>query len=276
MIRSVVPGWVLSLSVLLISCADSTEGAGVGGSEGGRGSSDALPVSGGNGVLLIGGRTGTHLVGDGSRVEDVRTVSDFVNVRNESPLVVIVQQAERFRVRAVLDSNLVSYIETTRVGDSLVVDVTPPPSGISTRMPGPHVVVELPRLSSLTQAGSGEVNVSGVDADLLELRAEGSGDLTFSGSATRLRAESAGSGDVLLGGTAAQLELSVRGSGSTEAKSLVASRGSVAVTGSGDVEATFNEAVSVGINGSGDVTIFGGAEVTEVSRTGSGRLMRRP
>ena len=98
--------------------------------------------------------------------------------------------------------------------------------------------------------GSGEVSVTGVDADAVDLRIEGAGDIELSGEATAIAVEISGSGDI-------------------DTDALEVRDATVAISGSGEVDLHVTDTLDVDISGSGTVNHRGGATV-ESDISGSG------
>jgi hypothetical protein len=98
--------------------------------------------------------------------------------------------------------------------------------------------------------GSGEVTVTGIDADAVDLRIEGAGDIELSGDANSISVEIAGSGDV-------------------DTDALEVRDATVSISGSGEVDLHVTDTLAVDISGSGTVTHRGGATV-ESDISGSG------
>lgn len=98
--------------------------------------------------------------------------------------------------------------------------------------------------------GSGEVTVTGVDADEVDLRIEGAGDIELTGAANSIAVEIVGSGDV-------------------DTDSLEVRDAVVAISGSGEVDLHVTDTLDVEISGSGTVNHRGGATV-ESDISGSG------
>ncbi|MCY7271010.1 MAG: DUF2807 domain-containing protein [Sphingomonas bacterium] len=120
-------------------------------------------------------------------------------------------------------------------------------------------------------AGSGGIAVDKVDGDFKGTVA-GSGDLALAavkGGAVEFAV--GGSGTITAAGTAQSTNIKVGGSGDVDASALAVKTASVAVGGSGNVQANASDSATVKIAGSGDVTITGGAKCS-VSKAGSGNV----
>jgi putative autotransporter adhesin-like protein len=134
---------------------------------------------------------------------------------------------------------------------------------------GAKVHVVMPRLTTASVHGSGNLNVERAEGDVSAVVA-GSGNLVIAdlrGGAADLSV--AGSGDLDVSGTATRLTASIAGSGDLDAQGLTASSAEVSIAGSGDITGVVKGAAAVSIVGSGNVELTGGAKCT-VSAVGSG------
>jgi hypothetical protein len=113
-----------------------------------------------------------------------------------------------------------------------------------------HVAVTMPRLREAAVAGSGDLEVRGVQGEAFVASVTGSGALKAKGQADDVR-------------------LSITGSGDVDLAELAAKTAVVQITGSGNAELRASDRVSGSISGSGDVGVAGGA-TCEVRVAGSG------
>ncbi|NNC91840.1 MAG: DUF2807 domain-containing protein [Acidimicrobiia bacterium] len=107
----------------------------------------------------------------------------------------------------------------------------------------------------VTINGSGNVEVSGIDANSFEAIINGSGDVEPAG-------------------TTVELTVSINGSGNFHGENLVAPRGSVEVAGSGSVVVNVTDDLMVLIAGSGDVEYLGNPTLIQ-EIAGSGDISQR-
>lgn len=133
------------------------------------------------------------------------------------------------------------------------------------------VRITLPELAKLTLAGSGTVQ-----ADRLGGKAEtviaGSGNVRLTGiEADRLEVTIAGSGTLEASGRAGALQLTVAGSGSAKMPGLRVESAKVTIAGSGDASFASDGTIEATVMGSGEVSVTGNARCT-VHSMGSGKL----
>jgi len=132
--------------------------------------------------------------------------------------------------------------------------------------------VTLPRLDSITLAGSGDVNVDRIESDKFEATVGGEGEITIGD----LKADEAnltvnGSGNVVVTGLVRNARIHTAGEGEVQAGGLRSTTASVTVYGEGDVALIVDEEAQVSVTGDGDVTITGPGKCS-VTRYGPGEV----
>ena len=208
--------------------------------------------------------------GNGKRAHETRHLDDFTRIENAGPFDVAIRQGDHFEVEVSIDSNLIDNLETIVHGNTLRIDSE---RSIAGTLSGPHVRITMPRLQSIRLNGSGDVQAGAFEeADPIELEVDGSGDLSFEGSAPELVVTLDGSGDVHLIGETKFASIEASGSGDLDARQLIADEADVDLNGSGDVSLTVNGPVDVSLDGSGDIDLFGEVERRHFHEDGSGDI----
>jgi Putative auto-transporter adhesin, head GIN domain len=193
---------------------------------------------------------GCDLGDDGPRTSQTRDVGAFTRIDNSDSVDVRLRVGEAQHVRVRAGEKVIDDV-VTEVRDG-TLHLTFDHDGF-----GPsEVVVEasVPRLEGIDASGSGDIDADGIKADALEVRSEGSSDITVAGTAGRLALDLTGSGDADLAGLAAR-----------DAR--------VTVRGSGDVDVRADDRLEVDVDGSGDVRYHGAPALTQ-HVDGSGELTR--
>ncbi len=190
--------------------------------------------------------------GSGTSVSVVRDVTPFEDVRLNGSLDVRVRVGKPRSVRVTTDDNLVRHIATEVNGQTLTIGTL---RAIAPRI-RTLVEIDLPALHGASLHGSGDIEITDVAAEALELDILGSGDISATGTADRLRVSISGSGDV-------------------GARDLRANTVDVTVFGSGDASVFAETSLDVRIFGSGDVTYRGDPDDLQIDEQGSGRVRRR-
>lgn len=134
---------------------------------------------------------------------------------------------------------------------------------------GARIHVVMPKLTSASVSGSGDLTVDRAEGDF-DGSIAGSGNLDIAAlNANAAKLSVAGSGDMTLAGSVAKLSASIVGSGDIDGRKLTASGASISIVGSGSMRGVVKGGASVSIAGSGDVDLTGGAKCS-VNAVGSG------
>ncbi len=127
--------------------------------------------------------------------------------------------------------------------------------------------------------GSGNIRINTVGEDLeLKFSSLGSGDaiLNIPGSLKNLDVVLSGSGDLTVkGDTITDAQIRMLGSGDCDAGGVVVKNLTIKVMGSGDAEVSVSEALNAKILGSGDVVYHGNPKSIDLSKMGSGSVVKR-
>lgn len=133
------------------------------------------------------------------------------------------------------------------------------------------VRVTMPAPSDLTMAGSGTIESEAV-ASSADVTSAGSGSINITGvDAQDLEITIAGSGSITASGTTDRLEVTIAGSGGVNMPELKAEEAEVSIAGSGSVAFASDGKVEANIMGSGSVVVAGDA-TCELNSMGSGTL----
>ncbi|WP_166040937.1 head GIN domain-containing protein [Sphingosinicella sp. YJ22] len=145
--------------------------------------------------------------------------------------------------------------------------------GTTFRGPGLVTVhVTTPSLRGAEIAGSGDMQVSALQAERFEGGIAGSGNLILQQiEAQAAEFEIAGSGNVRASGRVREAKIEVMGSGNAELPGLQAQDAEVSIAGSGNANMHASGTARVSIMGSGNVTVAGGARC-DVRKMGSGEV----
>lgn len=185
--------------------------------------------------------------GSGVQASEIRAVTGFDGLVVDDSLNVSVQAgASSSLVTIHADDNLLTYVSTEIEDGRLILAVQ---AGYRLD-PVPSIEVRVPKLSSLTYAGSGRVRMEGVSGEQFKLIMTGNGELDASGQVELLEVQLMGSGDMDL-------------------FDLLAKSVQINATGSGDVRLTVEKSLHVRRFGSGDV-VYRGAPAVNRKGFGSG------
>ena len=191
-------------------------------------------------VLALAAVTGC---GGGTTTEQPLTVGSFDLIEVRNGVRVDVVQGSRATVTVMAGDKVIDRVVTKVEAGELQVGVRdrgivigPDPLGDA------RVRVSVPALSGLRIAGSGDLDVTGVDADRLAIDINGTGEITAGGRAT-------------------DLVTTIHGAGDVDLSRLAARTANVEIHGAGHVSLDVSDRLGVEIRGAGDVTYTGDPQV---------------
>jgi len=211
--------------------------------------------------------------GSGNVVTEEREVGQIDTVELSGIGRLEITQGDSTSLTIEADDNVMQYIKTETVNDTLEISLRSRTFPFITVDPSATMVYRLtvPNLSRVSLSGSGEVASSGFEADELEVEISGSGKLELTDLVVdRFVYDLSGSGKAVLSGTAERQEVTISGSGRLEADELRSADARIEINGSGRAIVWVTEQLRVDISGSGDVQYYGSPEVDQdVSGSGS-------
>lgn len=219
-----------------------------------------------------------RVVGSGQVTTQVRELPPFQGVALSGSMDLVVRQGNTQLVEVKVDDNLQAFLETEVRGsgaDARLLVRWKRGTSISTR--GSAVVhVTVPRLTSLSASGSGDMTVEPFETPSLNISISGSSDTWLKKLTTaELQITIAGSGDVHGTGSATKLRIDIAGSGDVKLGEMKSDDVSVSIAGSGDASVHAEKALQVRIAGSGDVNYTGNAANVSSRVAGSGSVNKR-
>jgi Putative auto-transporter adhesin, head GIN domain len=191
--------------------------------------------------------------GSGERITETRDVAPFNRLEVSESVDVRVVPGNGRQVRVHAGEHVIDRVVTESSGGVLTIDIRD--RGIvigSDPLGDAEVQVEASALEGVDIEGSGDVVLDGVDADDLELRLQGAGEIDASGTVDRLTATIEGAGDANLLDLRARIaRVVVQGAGDAEVN--VSDELDVSVEGAADVAYTGDPRVTSDISGAGDI-----------------------
>lgn len=219
------------------------------------------------------GRGKNRVHGSGVKVERVRALGSFTQMRIDGPFDVKLTQGSTDQATVVADDNIEPLVETVVEGEVLVVRMKRE-AGFTTRS-APLVRLEARNLQAVSLVGSGDLNVERFKGDSLSLNLIGSGDAHLGLVELRdFKVSISGSGDVQVAGRADQQSWAINGSGDVDARSLTGRSVKVNLNGSGDVALGVCDQLDAQLSGPGDLSYAGRPQLRQ-SVSGSGEIHRR-
>ena len=212
------------------------------------------------------------LEGNNDFQTETRRASGFEEISSSGDFRVTVQAGDDYSVEVSAESNLLSYIETDVVGNTLKI-----------RTRGIHslhenypieVLITTPVLQGLSLSGSGWIKTDSFVTDQFRIAVSGSGDIDTKVSARSLKANVSGSGTIFLQGDATETEMVISGSGKIESYDFEQSQCEAVISGSGEMYVNVSDRIDARISGSGRVYYIN-QPVVHTSISGSGAVIDR-
>lgn len=210
------------------------------------------------------------LEGNGHLKSEFRMASDFDEISSSGDFNVYVTYGSQYSIEVSAESNLLSYIETDIVGNTLKIRTR----GLhSLRQNYPiEVYVTTPVLNGLSLSGSGLIETDSFSSHYFTISVSGSGDIDALISADKVKANVSGSGTIYLDGDASESEFVVSGSGKIKSYNLSQLDCQAVISGSGDVFVNASRTLDARISGSGRVYYIN-YPVIHTSISGSGKVV---
>jgi hypothetical protein len=199
--------------------------------------------------VLPGSSRSSGVQGSGVAATSTRALANFSGIDLAGSNNVTVVAGARQSVVVHADTNLLSRVTTqVKAGKLIIGDVGS--FAVKSRM---YVEVSVPSLAALDLPGSGTITVSGISASRLAVALSGRGNISASGSVTRL-------------------SVSIDGDGTAQFSGLTARNVDAAVGGSGTIFVTATQSLDAKVPGSGTILYSGNPPQVTTSITGSGAV----
>jgi hypothetical protein len=192
-----------------------------------------------------------QVVGSGKLISETRSVSSFSSVELKGSADITITFGSTESVVVAADDNIVPLISTSVLAGRLVIDNK---FGANyTTHNSVRVSITMKSLQGITLSGSGNINVTGLNADTLTVNLPGSGNITASGTANKVN-------------------VSLDGSGNVYCDQVTAKDATTTLRGSGNVTVYASESLDASIPGSGSIRYSGNPSRMNKSVTGSGSI----
>ncbi len=212
-----------------------------------------------------------YIDGNGIVVSEQRLVTEFYGVENTTSFDVEIIADTAFSVEVTADENILALISTSVRGENLIID-----AHYNMCFNTGYVLVEIhmPILERIELNGSGNMDILDFDCDYLEVENSGSGNIDMTGiyatSTVDIRVE--GSGNVSISGKARRGDYTVSGSGSIYADDLLVDECYAVNSGSGNIYCFAYLLLDATVDGSGDIIYSGSPDVVRKTVNGSGTV----
>jgi len=189
--------------------------------------------------------------GSGTLVTETRDVESFTKIEVSMGVDVYVTVGSPQQVKLTFDDNIIGKVRARVRGNTLEIDSR---SSIDCDSEC-KIEITVSSLEGFSLAGSGDIDIHGVNGDGFEI-------------------DVAGSGNVRIDGRTKHLEIDLSGSGDIDTRELIAEDAEVDIAGSGNVQVHAEKSLEADISGSGDVRYYGDPEKVESDVSGSGSIKR--
>ena len=210
------------------------------------------------------------LEGNGIMETEFRRASGFDAVSSSGDFDVTIVPGDKYSVEITAESNLLSYIETDVVGNTLKIRTR----GLYSLRD--HRTIEIyittPVLNGVALSGSGIIKTGSFMSDNFRVTLSGSGDIDTQISSETLKANVSGSGSIFIEGDTFESEFVISGSGKIKSYNLEQNICQATISGSGDMYVNVSEAIDAHISGSGRVYYIN-YPVVHTSISGSGGVV---
>ena len=179
-------------------------------------------------------------------------LKEFNRIQSAGSADIFVKIGGSQKIELTCDDNIIDNITMEVRGKRLIIES----EGSFSVSKSPRIDITIPELESMSIAGSGDVEIRGLDG----------GEFTYSVS---------GSGDLTAEGKVDYLELRLSGSGDMDTRKLIAREVDCKIAGSGDIEVYAAESFNGSISGSGDITLYGDPKYVDRFVSGSGSIRKR-
>lgn len=209
-------------------------------------------------------------LGSGDVITETRQVSNFDRIVLRGQGVVIVTQGGTESLNIESNANILELVEAKVVDGTLEIGLGEEVNIISNSRLTFYVSVD--DLSSMSVAGSGEIQANGIETERLEVIIGGSGGIQIVDlTADEVHAKIGGSGEINLTGDADVQEITISGAGKYLAGDLCSGTVIVSIVGDGDATVCAIETLDSSISNSGSVDYYGEPSINS-SGDGSGQL----
>jgi len=180
-----------------------------------------------------------------------RRASEFDQIASSGDYKVHVKRGDTYSVEVWAESNLLTYIETEVVDQTLKIRTR----GIRTLLQHQpiEVFVTTPVLNGLFLSGSGMIKTCHFDSEQFAITVSGSGDIDTNVSSDVMKAHVSGSGNIFLEGDSKVGRFLISGSGKIKSYQAKQRNCEAIILGSGNMYVNTLETIDARITGSGKV-----------------------
>jgi hypothetical protein len=212
------------------------------------------------------------LEGNNDVRSEFRGASGFDEIASSGDFKVIVKPGSEYSLEVSAESNLLSYIETDVIGNTLKIR-TRGVHSLITHQPV-EIFITTPVLEGISLSGSGSIKTGSFLSDDFKVALSGSGDIDTDVTADVVYANVSGSGTIYLKGEASTTEFVISGSGKIKSYDFEQLKCDAVISGSGDMYVNVSQTINARISGSGMVYYIN-HPLIHTSISGSGGVVDR-
>ena len=194
------------------------------------------------------------VIGNKKIVFQERTIPIYSQIKVLGNADIVLTEGEVGQIKVETSENVLPYVTTEVKGETLVVKLKH--YGVN-YVPKLKIYVPIDeKFNKITIAGKGDVALGehfSIELQTLEVTIKGQGN-------------------VQLQGKTEVLKVSVLGSGNFQGKELLTHKGTLSISGTGNIEASVSEEVQAKITGYGHIIIFGNPSKKDTDIKGSGKI----
>jgi hypothetical protein len=216
---------------------------------------------------------GRRIRGSGRTTTEQRgNLTGFTGVESQSSVDVVLTKGD-YKVSIKGDDNITQYVTTEVENNRLIIRLRNNFSFID--MDDLTVYVSAPDINDIEVHGSGNITGDGrlTDANKMNIKVFGSGDIELEVDCPDVETEIHGSGNITLSGETKDFSGNIHASGDINAGNLKAENAKISVYGSGNADVFASETLDAEISASGDVHYKGEPKITS-SVHGSGEVSK--
>ena len=187
--------------------------------------------------------------------EQTRSVAPFTTISNSGPVSVHIEVGKAQSVTVSGNDELVADLQTEVVGNELKMRMRHETTNFNSHHDGLRVTITMPQLTAFTMAGAGEIVITHMSGDSLDVRFGGAGSLKADGSVR-------------------SLTLNVGGVGSIDTRELHADNANINVGGVGHVKVWAATRLDASVGGVGSLTYYGEPKTVNTNGGGLGSISR--
>lgn len=202
--------------------------------------------------LLFSSCTFWGVRGNGKIKSESRSVKEFYRIDAAGAYTIKVRVGETQSIRIKAEENLLPLIRTFVNGNTLVIE------NKKNLSPRKELLIEITtnELTSIECSGANDIEVYGINTDKFQVDLSGAGSIELEGNADQFYAD-------------------LSGAGSIDARSLIARKVFISVSGAASANVYAKEFLDASVSGVGSIDYYGDPKNTKTDVTGVGSISRK-